>query len=89
MFEKLSYVWPFASSKESTVAVKERLSLKPLNEYVNPLNPEGLKPCCACPSQKAARDACFLATEAGEADERCREVIQAHLACMRSYGFKV
>ncbi|KAH8114110.1 cytochrome C oxidase copper chaperone-domain-containing protein [Phellopilus nigrolimitatus] len=55
----------------------------------NPLNPQGLKPCCACPETKAARDACFFNTDPDAADERCRELVAAHVRCMRGYGFAV
>ncbi|XP_063812932.1 cytochrome c oxidase copper chaperone [Pseudophryne corroboree] len=44
-----------------------------------------LRPCCACPETKKARDACII--QKGE--ERCREMIEAHKKCMRSLGFKV
>ncbi|KAH8824608.1 cytochrome C oxidase copper chaperone-domain-containing protein [Flagelloscypha sp. PMI_526] len=54
----------------------------------NPLNPEGLKPCCACPETKAARDGCFL-REGPYAEEKCTELVQKHLACMRGLGFKI
>ncbi|XP_068126995.1 cytochrome c oxidase copper chaperone [Hyperolius riggenbachi] len=44
-----------------------------------------LKPCCACPETKKARDACII--ENGE--ENCQHLIEAHKECMRSLGFKV
>ncbi|XP_053311190.1 cytochrome c oxidase copper chaperone [Spea bombifrons] len=44
-----------------------------------------LKPCCACPETKKARDACII--ERGE--DQCRHLIEAHKECMRSLGFKV
>ncbi|XP_041439114.1 COX17 homolog, cytochrome c oxidase assembly protein b isoform X1 [Xenopus laevis] len=44
-----------------------------------------LKPCCACPETKKARDACII--EKGE--ENCQHLIEAHKECMRSLGFKV
>ncbi|CCA71489.1 hypothetical protein PIIN_05426 [Serendipita indica DSM 11827] len=56
---------------------------------VNPLNPNNLKPCCACPETKSARDDCFLKTDAAVADEKCKELVQKHIACMRGYGFNV
>ncbi|KIY48242.1 hypothetical protein FISHEDRAFT_43798, partial [Fistulina hepatica ATCC 64428] len=60
----------------------------PTDPTQNPLNPKGLKPCCACPETKSARDECFL--HAGtEADEKCKELVQSHLACMRGLGFQV
>ncbi|KDQ18611.1 hypothetical protein BOTBODRAFT_63510 [Botryobasidium botryosum FD-172 SS1] len=55
----------------------------------NPLNPKGLKPCCACPETKAARDDCFLKNDASTADQACRDLVQKHIACMRGYGFNV
>ncbi|TFL03007.1 cytochrome C oxidase copper chaperone-domain-containing protein [Pterulicium gracile] len=56
---------------------------------VNPLNPKGLKPCCACPETKSARDECFLRFDRPEADEKCKQLVQQHLACMRGYGFNI
>ncbi|KAM7180760.1 cytochrome c oxidase copper chaperone isoform 2-T2 [Macrochelys suwanniensis] len=44
-----------------------------------------LKPCCACPETKKARDACII--EKGE--EHCGPLIEAHKECMRALGFKV
>lgn len=44
-----------------------------------------LKPCCACPETKKARDACII--ERGE--ENCSDLIQAHKECMRSMGFNI
>ncbi|XP_069641948.1 cytochrome c oxidase copper chaperone isoform X2 [Haliaeetus albicilla] len=44
-----------------------------------------LKPCCACPETKKARDACII--EKGE--ENCRHLIEAHKECMRALGFKI
>ncbi|CEL54513.1 hypothetical protein RSOLAG1IB_07116 [Rhizoctonia solani AG-1 IB] len=55
----------------------------------NPLNPQGLKPCCACPQTKSERDDCFLRYDPSEAPSKCADVLQKHIACMRSYGFNV
>ncbi|KAF8528231.1 cytochrome C oxidase copper chaperone-domain-containing protein [Hysterangium stoloniferum] len=55
----------------------------------NPLNPEGLKPCCACPETKSARDECFLKSNPDAADEACRDLVLKHVECMRGYGFKI
>ncbi|WWD16785.1 hypothetical protein CI109_101217 [Kwoniella shandongensis] len=60
-----------------------------VKKEVNPLNPKGLKPCCACPETKQARDDCFIKSSPGEGDENCKAFIEAHKACMRGYGFKV
>jgi len=46
---------------------------------------EKLKPCCACPETRKPRDECIA--EKGE--ENCRDLIDAHLSCMRALGFKV
>ncbi|KAF8344012.1 cytochrome C oxidase copper chaperone-domain-containing protein [Cantharellus anzutake] len=55
----------------------------------NPLNPEGIKPCCACPETKAARDECFMKHDSDTASKACMELVQKHIACMRGYGFNV
>ncbi|XP_028568566.2 cytochrome c oxidase copper chaperone [Podarcis muralis] len=47
--------------------------------------PPSLKPCCACPETKRARDACII--EKGE--EHCGALIEAHKECMRALGFKI
>lgn len=44
-----------------------------------------LRPCCACPETKKARDQCIV--ENGE--EHCGELIEAHKKCMRDAGFQV
>ena len=44
--------------------------------------------CCACPQTKRARDDCFLANGA-EADEKCKELVASHVACMRGLGFNI
>ncbi|ORX89793.1 cytochrome C oxidase copper chaperone [Basidiobolus meristosporus CBS 931.73] len=44
-----------------------------------------LKPCCACPETKKARDQCVF--ENGE--ENCLKFIEAHKECLRSHGFKI
>lgn len=44
-----------------------------------------LRPCCACPETKKARDACIV--ENGE--ENCGELIEAHKECMRQMGFNI
>ncbi|KAK8861312.1 hypothetical protein IAR55_002131 [Kwoniella newhampshirensis] len=83
-----------ASSSTSTTpsAVSSRTpspELGAVKKEVNPLNPQGLKPCCACPETKQARDDCFIRSSPGEGDENCKAFIEAHKACMRGYGFKV
>jgi cytochrome c oxidase assembly protein subunit 17 len=45
--------------------------------------------CCACPETKSVRDECFLRSSPEEAGEKCKALVEAHKACMRSYGFKV
>ncbi|RZC34515.1 COX17 domain containing protein [Asbolus verrucosus] len=47
--------------------------------------PKKLKPCCACPETKKARDACII--ENGE--ENCQHLIEAHKECMRKAGFNI
>ncbi|XP_011157378.1 cytochrome c oxidase copper chaperone-like [Solenopsis invicta] len=44
-----------------------------------------LKPCCACPETKKARDECIIT----KGEEKCGDLIEAHKACMRSMGFNI
>ncbi|TKC41238.1 hypothetical protein EI555_017187 [Monodon monoceros] len=56
-----------------------------------------LKPCCACPETKKARDAWsvrnnkyilfYSIIEKGE--ENCGPLIEAHKECMKALGFKI
>lgn len=50
-----------------------------------PLDEDGntLKPCCACPDTRKARDNCVIL----RGEEYCSEYIKAHQDCLRSYGF--
>ncbi|XP_017782494.1 PREDICTED: cytochrome c oxidase copper chaperone [Nicrophorus vespilloides] len=50
-----------------------------------PEEPKKLKPCCACPETKRARDACII--ENGQ--ENCGDLIEAHKVCMRKMGFNI
>ncbi len=57
-----------------------------LNDKPAPVQTEKkLKPCCACPETKKARDACIV--EKGE--ENCKDLIEAHKECMRKMGFNI
>jgi len=103
MSSLLGSVWPFGGSpapkqqQQQQQQQQQPNSLSPTdaaNPRINALNPDGLKPCCACPITKKARDDCFLAygsniDDDGESREKCREIVQQHIACMRGYGFKV
>ncbi|KAK2905143.1 hypothetical protein Q8A67_006942 [Cirrhinus molitorella] len=62
-----------AASVEASPAIEGAEQKKPL------------KPCCACPETKKARDACII--EKGE--ESCTHLIEAHKECMRALGFKI
>ncbi|KAJ1924647.1 Cytochrome c oxidase copper chaperone [Tieghemiomyces parasiticus] len=46
---------------------------------------EKLKPCCACPETKKARDDCVLY----KGEENCQDLIEKHRQCLRDLGFKV
>ncbi|KAJ7257880.1 COX17-domain-containing protein [Mycena haematopus] len=78
MLEKITALW----------SPKPEPPYDPTNPKLNPLNPQGLKPCCACPDTKSARDECFLKAES-EADDKCKQLVANHVACMRSLGFKL
>ncbi|CAB4046045.1 cytochrome c oxidase copper chaperone [Paramuricea clavata] len=58
----------------------------PATDTTTPILPEKkLKPCCACPETKKARDTCII--ENGEME--CQSLIEAHKQCMRQHGFNV
>ncbi|PWN49325.1 hypothetical protein IE53DRAFT_151065 [Violaceomyces palustris] len=64
------------------------------NKHVTELNPKGIKPCCACPETKAARDDCFFkfghsVEEHGESAKKCEDLVRKHRECMASLGFKI
>ncbi|KAI0035019.1 cytochrome C oxidase copper chaperone-domain-containing protein [Vararia minispora EC-137] len=86
MTSALSSLWPWGSSP---APAPPKGKYDPTDPKQNPLNPQGLKPCCACPETKSKRDECFLKHDGDDADEACREVVQAHLACMRNLGFNL
>ncbi|KAK9299582.1 hypothetical protein QLX08_007398 [Tetragonisca angustula] len=50
-----------------------------------PKSDKPLKPCCACPETKKARDDCIIL----KGEENCRDLIEAHKTCMRSLGFNI
>ncbi|TFY80093.1 hypothetical protein EWM64_g3918 [Hericium alpestre] len=83
MFERITSLWAPAPAPAPVKAYD------PTDPKQNPLNPQGLKPCCACPQTKSARDDCFLKNDSSEVDEKCKDVVQQHLACMRGLGFKL
>ena len=45
----------------------------------------GKKICCSCPESRNKRDECVV--RYGE--EQCKELIEAHKACLRNEGFDV
>lgn len=49
------------------------------------LGKSGKKICCSCPETKQARDLCVV--QNGE--DHCKDIIEAHKACLRSEGFTV
>ncbi|KAG7087398.1 hypothetical protein E1B28_013368 [Marasmius oreades] len=82
MLEKLTSLW------SASPPIEAEKPYDPSDPKLNPLNPQGLKPCCACPQTKSARDDCFL-RYGPTAEEDCKELVQNHLTCMRSLGFKI
>ncbi|KAH7108320.1 cytochrome C oxidase copper chaperone-domain-containing protein [Auriculariales sp. MPI-PUGE-AT-0066] len=87
--------WPWSSSAPapataaaSVCELPQKIKYNPADPAQNPLNPKGLKPCCACPETKSVRDECFL-NNGDAADDKCRDLVAAHKACMAGYGFNV
>ncbi|KAK0545413.1 hypothetical protein OC846_004083 [Tilletia horrida] len=93
--------WPWSKSGKTdttsvtpSAVINEKASAAPQhnkNKFVTELNPTGIKPCCACPETKSQRDDCFLKHGGfdGEAEEKCKDLVAAHRACMAKLGFKV
>ncbi|VDN99053.1 unnamed protein product [Rodentolepis nana] len=54
-------------------------SLMPIESKL-PIGSDGkpLKPCCACPETRKARDECIISN----GEEKCRDLIEAHLKCL-------
>ncbi|KAJ8916830.1 hypothetical protein NQ315_005837 [Exocentrus adspersus] len=65
--------------------VNEKVEAASTTEIQNTEAPKKLKPCCACPETKRARDACII--ENGE--DNCKHLIEAHKECMRKAGFNI
>ncbi len=59
------------------------------NEQIFPDDCVRVCRCCACPETKRARDECYMNTGSSEADEKCKELVAAHVKCMRGYGFEI
>ncbi|CDZ97286.1 cox17-domain-containing protein [Phaffia rhodozyma] len=69
-------------SATSSPAPASKPAALPSNpSLITELNPEGLKPCCACPDTKSARDQCFMGSEKPEIE--CKQLVEAHIACMK------
>ncbi|GAA5922314.1 hypothetical protein JCM3775_005688 [Rhodotorula graminis] len=103
-------MWPFSSSAaapstSAAIPATGPVSIHPTlgrpltnseaaNPELNPLNPEGHKPCCACPETKKARDDCFLkfgsnADDGADSGAQCKDIVERHRQCMRSLGFNM
>ena len=73
--------------KGSVVAVPEAVAGGPVSETgaaSSQVQPSVVKPCCACPETKKARDECLLFADSVEA---CQDLVEKHRICMASYGF--
>ena len=69
-----------------------RIELDPSSKVVDQLMKENdgpavgeIRPCCVCEETRRARDDCVLFR--GEENIDCVQFIEAHNACLASYGF--
>ncbi|WFD24655.1 hypothetical protein MEQU1_003358 [Malassezia equina] len=74
--------------------MSESTKIKTAAHLVSEKIPQGIRPCCACPETKAARDDCFLkfghnVEEHGESARKCEELVKKHRECMASLGFQI
>lgn len=56
-----------------------------LTETKKMVGKSGKKICCSCPETKKPRDECIVM----KGEENCKDLIEAHNACLRAEGFKV
>ncbi|CAG8544446.1 2443_t:CDS:2 [Acaulospora morrowiae] len=71
----------------STTATNNKTELVQLStNYPASTEQTKVKPCCACPDTKKARDECIFQYND---EEKCKNLIEAHKACMRSFGFNI
>ena len=49
------------------------------------LGKSGKKICCSCPATREKRDACVVL----KGESACKELVEAHNACLRAEGFNV
>lgn len=72
------------NSRPSDSSHSTSISASLLNDSnPNQQQQQEIKPCCACKETRFKRDDCII--QFGEDD--CVEFIEAHKACLRSYGF--
>ncbi|GLD99129.1 hypothetical protein PINS_up007848 [Pythium insidiosum] len=67
------------------MAGKNDVSTTPAQQTQPVLGKSGKKICCSCPETKKARDLCVVTN----GEENCKDVIEAHKACLRSEGFTI
>ncbi|CAI5739221.1 unnamed protein product [Hyaloperonospora brassicae] len=67
------------------MAGKEPTSTKANGTEGPVLGKSGKRICCSCPTTKKARDLCVV----NKGEDHCKDVIEAHKACLRSEGFTV
>jgi len=66
------------SDKEQNVAATEAPKGPTLGK-------SGKKICCSCPETRRPRDECVVL----KGESECKDLIEAHKACLRSEGFSV
>ncbi|CAO1623266.1 unnamed protein product [Sympodiomycopsis kandeliae] len=82
---------PTTSPSPSSTSITQPLNTA--NKFITEKNPQGIKPCCACPETKIPRDDCFLkyghTDQDGEEGWRCKDLVEAHRQCMKKLGFNI
>lgn len=58
---------------------------RPNAELPKDENGKPLKPCCACPDTRLARDQCIMMY----GEDNCIDYIKAHKDCLRKLGFNI
>ena len=75
-----------ASSSTTNTDNKKKGIINDLDSSNSSSSNNNVKPCCACPDTKKARDECIF--KYGD-ETKCRDLIEAHRICMKSFGFNI
>lgn len=74
-----------AVGEKATVVVSPEMAAEMKTVAPSETKNKKLKICCACPETKEQRDECMVMN----GEEGCKQLIEAHKACLRAAGFDI